>query len=131
MRAWGFRLPMASAILMVFWPDQFTVYDAWVCDELRDFQWLTNRSPERVWEGYCAYREAVRRAAPSPLSLREKDRFLLGSFGSTAISNWNATSNPGLMLGCRIHGPPERAGGRRRPKRWRWQRWTWRGGHKG
>lgn len=78
MRDWGFRLAMASAILTVLWPDQFTVYDERVCDELGDFRWVVNRSPERVWEGYCAYRDAVQRAAPKQLTLRDKDRFLWG-----------------------------------------------------
>ena len=29
---WGFRLPMASAILTVLYPEDFTVYDVRVCD---------------------------------------------------------------------------------------------------
>jgi hypothetical protein len=34
---WGFRLPMASAILTVLYPADFTVYDVRVCDVLGDF----------------------------------------------------------------------------------------------
>jgi hypothetical protein len=78
MRDWGFRLPVASAILTVLWPDQFTVYDERVCSEVGDFSWLANRKPERVWESYCAFRESVRRVAPPHLGLRDQDRFLWG-----------------------------------------------------
>src|SRR5271157_6007927 len=34
---WGFRLPMASAILTVLYPDRFSVFDVRVCDMLKDF----------------------------------------------------------------------------------------------
>jgi len=32
---WNLRLPTASAILAVLWPDKFTVYDIRVCQGLR------------------------------------------------------------------------------------------------
>jgi hypothetical protein len=80
---WSIRLPMASAILTVLWPDEFTIYDERVCGQLRqalgargDYRSLKNR--EHVWSGYCAYRDAVRRIAPARLSLRQKDRYLWG-----------------------------------------------------
>lgn len=78
MRDWGFLLPMASAILTVLYPEEFTVYDIRVCEELGDFRWLANRAHGRVWGGYVAYREAVIRATPEGLSLRERDRYLWG-----------------------------------------------------
>jgi hypothetical protein len=85
MRDWGFRLPMASAILTVLWPDEFTVYDDRVCGQLRqlggprcNYSWLKNRDPEHVWDGYCDYRNAVQRLTPRRLSLREKDGYLWG-----------------------------------------------------
>ena len=31
MQTWGFLLPMASAILTVLWPEEFTVYDVRAC----------------------------------------------------------------------------------------------------
>src|SRR5205814_3432596 len=40
----GFLLPMASAILTVLYPDDFTVYDVRVCDLLRDFHGMANKS---------------------------------------------------------------------------------------
>lgn len=79
MQEWGFYLPMASAILSVLWPDEFTVYDVRVCDELGDFHWLGNRSKQAsVWQGYQLYLAAVQNAAPHGLSLRDKDRYLWG-----------------------------------------------------
>jgi hypothetical protein len=34
---WGFRLPMATAILTVLYPEEFTVYDTRVCALLGEF----------------------------------------------------------------------------------------------
>ena len=76
---WGFYLPMASSILSVFWPDEFSVYDVRVSDQLGRFQKLGNKTDfQAIWSGYHQYLEAVRRAAPSGLSLRDVDRFLWG-----------------------------------------------------
>lgn len=79
MKDWGFRLPMASAILTVFYPDEFTVYDVRVCDALDDFRALgwTNDF-ESLWAGYVRFVAAVRAAAPEAFSLRDKDRWLWG-----------------------------------------------------
>lgn len=78
MKDWGFRLPMASAILSVLWPDEFTIYDIRVCNELGDFHRVNNVIPERAWPGYERYRQAVERAVPSQRLLRDKDRVLWG-----------------------------------------------------
>ena len=76
---WGFRLPMASAILTVLYPDQFTVYDVRVCKVLNGFKSLANTNdPVRRWKEYCAYVMAVQQAVQQPLSLRDKDRWLWG-----------------------------------------------------
>jgi hypothetical protein len=74
---WSFRLPMSTAILSVFYPDEFTVYDVRVCEVLRDFEKLDNMSRfDDVWAGYLSYRSAVQKAAPPDLSLRDQDRWL-------------------------------------------------------
>jgi hypothetical protein len=78
MKDWGFYLPMASAILAVLWPEEFTIYDVRVCEQLRDFHTLANMKAEQVWPNYVKYREAVSRAAPTQQTLRDKDRFLWG-----------------------------------------------------
>lgn len=78
MKDWGFYLPMASSILCVLWPEEFTIFDVRVCNELCGFHELGNVKPERVWPGYCRYCDAVSRAVPGSLSLRDKDRFLWG-----------------------------------------------------
>jgi hypothetical protein len=75
---WGFGLPMASAILSVLWPDNFTVYDVRVREGLGgffDFSGATRFAT--LWEGYLKYRAAVSAAVPeATLSLRQKDRHL-------------------------------------------------------
>jgi hypothetical protein len=83
---WGFRLPMASAILTVLYPEEFTVYDIRVCDVLGDFkdaQYKTNFAT--LWERYMAYVAAVEGAAPKAFSLRNKDRFLWGKSFATQL----------------------------------------------
>ena len=71
---------MATAILTVLYPEDFTVYDQRACDALRhlnDFSKIGNRAtPARIWEGYKEFREAVRENTPDHLSLRDKDRWL-------------------------------------------------------
>jgi hypothetical protein len=81
---WGFALPMATAILTVLWPGDFTVYDTRVCEQLGGFHDLRYRSDfERVWEGYELFVARVRSEAPQGFSLRDQDRFLFGK--STAL----------------------------------------------
>ena len=77
---WGFRLPIATAILTVCYPGDFSVYDYRVCDILDRFQTLADKSRfEDIWSGYLLYLDAVRASdTPANLSLREKDRWLWG-----------------------------------------------------
>jgi hypothetical protein len=76
---WGFLLPMASAILTILYPEEFTVYDIRVCNELGGFQDLANITNfERLWSKYKLFCESVKHAAPDGLSLRDKDRYLWG-----------------------------------------------------
>lgn len=78
-RDWGFYLPMATSILSVLWPDEFTVYDVRVCNELGAFHDLGNKTRmQSIWEGYCQYRAAVDAAVPNIACLHDKDRFLWG-----------------------------------------------------
>ncbi len=77
---WSFRLPLASAVLTVLWPDVFTVYDIRVCNQLGHHHALANCCRfDGIWSGYVKFREAVV-AAPGPdgLSRRDKDRYLWG-----------------------------------------------------
>jgi hypothetical protein len=76
---WGFRLSMASALLSVLYPEDFTVYDVRVCDMLGDFKDAQYRTQfGALWGRYSGYVEAVRAAVPDHSTLREKDRFLWG-----------------------------------------------------
>ncbi len=77
MATWGFGLPMATAILTVLWPENFTAYDVRVCEQLEHFADLKNKTNFRqIWRGYCEYRQAVSAAVPGSQSLRDKDRYL-------------------------------------------------------
>ena len=75
----GFNLPMASAILTVLYPDEFTVYDERVCDMLGGFHNLKSLSKfEALWRSYQDFKRKVEETAPPELSLRDKDRYLWG-----------------------------------------------------
>jgi hypothetical protein len=68
---------MATAILSILWPEEFTVYDIRVCGELNGFKDLDNFGTfEKKWARYCEYRDAVRGSAPQIVTLRDKDRYL-------------------------------------------------------
>jgi len=77
-----FRLPMASAILTVLYPDKFTIYDERVCNQLSGkerYLRLANKSDfEEVWKGYIDFKKAVEDAVPHVSGLRDKDRYLWG-----------------------------------------------------
>jgi hypothetical protein len=74
-----FRLPMASAILTVLYPHDFTVYDRRVCDILHDFHSLSDVSNfDRLWLGYQDFKGKVEKETPKKLTLRDKDRYLWG-----------------------------------------------------
>jgi hypothetical protein len=76
---WKFALPMASAILSVCWPDEFTVYDYRIRERLGGFPDLNHLTNfEQIWSGFTRYQGEVCKLAPAKLSLRDKDRFLWG-----------------------------------------------------
>jgi hypothetical protein len=75
---WGFRLPIASAILTVLYPNDFTVYDYRVCETLGGYgriQFRTNF--DTLWNGYVQYMRAVRETEGDG-DLRAKDKRLWG-----------------------------------------------------
>ena len=83
---WGFRLPMASAILTVLYPLSFSVYDYRSCEVLErlypedSFVNLQNKTNfDSLWNGYEKFIAAVKEATPSEYSLRDKDRWLWGN----------------------------------------------------
>ena len=96
---WKFGLPMASAILTVLYPDDFTVYDVRVAQLLDkdrkrgcEFSKLIDLTAfETVWEGYRKFMEEVKNFAPQGVqlrSLREKDQYLWGkSFHDQLVKN--------------------------------------------
>lgn len=102
---WNIPLPTASAILCVFYPDEFTVYDFRVCNALngsRRFQNLADkRSFDKLWSGYEEYAEAVKECpeCPPDWSLREKDQYLWGK------SKYNDLMNAEAEVKKRIVAP--------------------------
>jgi len=73
---WNFSLPMASAILTVLYPNEFTVYDIRVCNVLNKFHKLRNKiKTENIIDGYFEYLKHIKNIYPK-LSLRDKDRNL-------------------------------------------------------
>jgi hypothetical protein len=85
---WGFRLPTASAILTVLYPDIFTVYDVRVCNALHAFHQLgTRKWSHDVWKEYQQFISEVKRAAPQELSLRDCDRWLWGQDKRETLRN--------------------------------------------
>jgi len=77
---WGFRLPMASAILTVLYPDSFTLYDWRVCEAIGEFSNLRDKTNfDSLWKDYEAFLAAVNKATPAEFSLRDKDRWLWGN----------------------------------------------------
>ena len=81
MGEWKFYLPMATAILSVLYPDEFTVYDVRVCDALNNFHDLGNISINKfdnIWTGYQDFLAEVKYNTPEGFSLKDKDRWLWG-----------------------------------------------------
>jgi hypothetical protein len=78
MRDWGLRLPMASAILTILYPEYFTIYDVRVCGVLNIKYKGGHRFSDTCWKEYKTYKDAVCKSTPSHLNLRDKDRFLWG-----------------------------------------------------
>ena len=88
MKDWGFRLPMATAILTVLYPTNFSVYDVRVSQQLKDFHKLGQWGfSDRLWKEYQGYLRAVTSAAPKKLSLRDKDRYLWGRSFFEGVEN--------------------------------------------
>ena len=88
---WEFPLPMASAILTVLYPDEFTIYDYRVSEILKISGGLDdpgNKTKfETLWHCYTKYIELVRGAAPQDMSLRDKDRYLMGKSFKEQLGN--------------------------------------------
>ncbi|OIP22798.1 hypothetical protein COX95_02345 [bacterium CG_4_10_14_0_2_um_filter_33_32] len=84
---WQFRLPMASAILTILYPKDFTVYDVRVCRELSKYKGLYSKSNNRIIEDYFDFVEDVKRLVQEYSSLRDKDRYLWGKSFSKDLNN--------------------------------------------
>jgi len=75
---YGFRLPMASAILSILYPDNFTIYDVRVCETFPNFKGIDDLVFDRLWEKYRDYIISVKEYGKQDISLRDKDRIIWG-----------------------------------------------------
>lgn len=74
-----FRLPMASAILSLLYPNNFTVYDYRVCETLSLYKGIDSiKDFKRLSVKYFEFVESVRDLEVSTTSLRDIDRQLWG-----------------------------------------------------
>ena len=81
MEKWGLRLPTASAILTVLYPEHFTIYDIRVRDQLGLDRMRESYSAAHwntMWDSYLQFKNMVIENTPSNLCLRDKDRYLWG-----------------------------------------------------
>lgn len=70
---------MASVILTVLYPEDFTVYNIRVCNIINDFFNLGNITNfSKLWTCYLLYKRKMIDSSPKELSLRDKDRYLWG-----------------------------------------------------
>jgi len=72
---WQFRLPMASAILTVLYPDDFTIYDVRVCKELNIKDFSNKKSC--INDYFKIFLPGVKGVKKNK-TLRENDRYLWG-----------------------------------------------------
>jgi hypothetical protein len=81
---WKLLLPMASAILTILYPEEFTVFDVRVASVIDDenqtkFAHIGYRKTfVGLWSEYNEYLNRVKSSAPTAFSLRDKDRHLWG-----------------------------------------------------
>jgi len=75
---WHFRLPMASAILTILYPELFTVYDYRAAEQTGNGSKLVNKTSfDAIWDGYVEFRCKVNEIGKGS-TMREKDRYLFG-----------------------------------------------------
>lgn len=74
---WDFRLPMASAILTVLYPDKFTVYDYRVCEEICQFKGIVNKIKPLQIKSYLDFVTEIKKQSLNR-TMRDTDRYLWG-----------------------------------------------------
>lgn len=90
LKEYRLRLPMATAILTMLYPDDFTIYDIRVCNMFNKFYKINNlENFEKTWIGYSEYLKEVGNYN-SELSLRDNDKLLWGkSFYNDLVNDIN------------------------------------------
>jgi len=90
MDEWEFRLPLASAILTVLQPDDFTVYDKRVSKLVNSPNLQAMVWSDLLWKKYLEYKRKVEQQAPKSFSLRDKHRWLCGKSFHDSQKQWLA-----------------------------------------
>ena len=88
MEDWRIRLPMASAILAVLHPEEFTVYDKRVSEVVKasDLQGMV--WSDLLWNKYLEYKKKVEQQGPKNFSLSDKYRWLCGKSFHDGHKQW-------------------------------------------
>lgn len=85
---WQFSISMASAVLAILYPDDFTVYDIRVSEVLNDFRDVKNRTNfDNIWRRYREYKCKIEESISQYSTLRDKDRYLWGKSFYQQLSN--------------------------------------------
>jgi hypothetical protein len=90
MEEWRIRLPLASAILTVLQPDDFTVYDKRVGEVVKASDLQGTVWSDRLWNKYLEYKKKVEQQGPKNLSLNDKYRWLWGKSFHDSHKQWLA-----------------------------------------
>jgi hypothetical protein len=81
-KKYKFKLPTTSAILAVYNPVKFSIYDYRACDILKEFK---DFSKINSWEKYNEFNNAVNTQVKQYDKLRDKDRYLWGKSFHTEL----------------------------------------------
>ena len=88
MEDWRFHLPVASTILAVLQPQDFTITDKRVCKIIRSPEMQGMVWSDLLWKKYLEYKRKVEQQAPNNLSLRDKHQWLSGKAFHDSQKQW-------------------------------------------
>jgi hypothetical protein len=78
MRKWQFYLPTAVTILVVLYPEFFTMYDVRTRNQTTTEDWSQRNFTDALWKHYCDFKDKVVALAPLGWELRDADRYVMG-----------------------------------------------------
>jgi hypothetical protein len=78
MSKWQFYLPTAATILVVFYPEFFTMYDVRTRNQTGTEDWSQRSFTDALWQHYLDFKDKVVALTPDLLKLRDRDRYVMG-----------------------------------------------------